>query len=507
MSKHLSFILCLVWLAVRSVSAASLEPGLIAQIHFAGAQAVAADPNSTALNYLWASPDAAALRNQTLDKLARSLGVWLPRQIAPNLAAPVPLRPLLDDFCQSEWQLDLREPVAGTVEFALAIRLDEARASVWRTDLAPLLAAWQQNSPAHHAALTRKGAWLVLEMGNSPTPLVAGNTPLLKKIWLTAAVNWARLSQFFPELAKFDLPQTVLQVTAQDNTFVLDGKLFLSQNLPPPQSWQFPLNTIHSPFISFTAARGISTWLRQQPWAGSLGLNPLPDQVFAWANPQLPFETYAAAPVPAAGVELPLLKPFLSSTFKLGVPNTPFQECSLVDSNHQLSFAGLPFISPYIDAKRDGAGEFLLAGFMPNLAFGQQAPAGLISQLNAPGLVFYHWEITSARFKLFPQLYQLLLLISWHHQLDVNSAAGRWLAHIAPDLGPSVTGVTRTGPNELTFSRKGSVPLTAVELVALASWLEAPDFPGCDLRMPPPKKMHRPAPKPPGTPVPFNLHH
>ena len=71
MIKRLSFIACVVWLAAGSAVAAPLEPGLVAQVHFAGGDAVSADPNSAALKYLWSSPEAMALRAQTLDKLAR----------------------------------------------------------------------------------------------------------------------------------------------------------------------------------------------------------------------------------------------------------------------------------------------------------------------------------------------------------------------------------------------------------------------------------------------------
>jgi hypothetical protein len=68
------------------------------------------------------------------------------------------------------------------------------------------------------------------------------------------------------------------------------------------------------------------------------------------------------------------------------------------------------------------------------------------------------------------------------------------LNHVGPTLGNSVTEITQTAPNELTFMRKAPGGLTAVELFALASWLEAPNFPGCDLQLPPPRRKlnHRP---------------
>ena len=116
MIKRLSFMVLVAWLAAVTAVAAPLEPGLVAQVHFAGGDAVSADPNSAALKYLWTSPEALALRAQTLDKLARSLDGWLRQQIAPNLAGPLPLRALLGDMTAAEWQLELREPAPGEVQ-------------------------------------------------------------------------------------------------------------------------------------------------------------------------------------------------------------------------------------------------------------------------------------------------------------------------------------------------------------------------------------------------------
>jgi hypothetical protein len=50
--------------------------------------------------------------------------------------------------------------------------------------------------------------------------------------------------------------------------------------------------------------------------------------------------------------------------------------------------------------------------------------------------------------------------------------------------------------------------LTAIELFALACWLEAPDFPGCDLKMPTPAFHPRqPNPQAPkNNPMPLLIH-
>jgi hypothetical protein len=89
-------------------------------------------------------------------------------------------------------------------------------------------------------------------------------------------------------------------------------------------------------------------------------------------------------------------------------------------------------------------------------------------------------------------------------QLDEHSAAYKWLEQIGPTLsGSAVTEITQTAPAELTFSRRAPGGLTAVELRAFASWLEATNFPGCDLRQPArPAMRNRPHPAMPGAPMP-----
>jgi hypothetical protein len=189
---------------------------------------------------------------------------------------------------------------------------------------------------------------------------------------------------------------------------------------------------------------------------------------------------------------------------------------NMVMNNDQISWQGMPFVAPNLRALHGPAGDFLFASVFPNGPKPKPVPPELFTQLNQPNLVYYDWEITAERLKLLPQLTQLALMMTRHQQLDVKSAAGKWLAAIGPTLGNTVTEVTQTAPNELSFKRSAPGGLTAIELTALASWLEAPNFPGCDLRLPlpahPPKIRPRPlttgAPpvKTPAAPPPFQLH-
>ena len=52
-----------------------------------------------------------------------------------------------------------------------------------------------------------------------------------------------------------------------------------------------------------------------------------------------------------------------------------------------------------------------------------------------------------------------------------------WLLAVAPKLGASLTDITQTGPNQLSFTRQSSIAFTGFELNILVDWLESPQFP------------------------------
>jgi hypothetical protein len=322
--------------------------------------------------------------------------------------------------------------------------------------------------------------------------------PAEKNNWLTADLDWPCLARWLPSLSAVDLPETRWQAVGRDGNLHVDGKLIFPQPLAMTlETWRMPTNTIHEPIVSFTAARGIAPWLEKQNWAQPYEILPVPNQMFIWALALMPLQTFAAVPVPDASNALAQLDQKLSAS-------TNWQSHFMIPltmemTYNQIAWFGLPFVAPKLEALPEPSGDFLFAGVFPNDLKGEPLPPELLTLLGQSNLVYYHWEITAERLKLLPQLTQLALMITRHRQLDAQSAAGKWLAAIGPTLGNSVTEVTQTAPNQLTFMRKAPGGLTAVELTALANWLEAPNFPGCDLRSPPPKPM-LPHPKTPGTP-------
>ena len=511
MSRFLTVLFCAVLTVTATVWAASPGSDLIAQIHFAGGDQISTDTNSLAFTNLWSSPEAQVLRGQTLDKLARAPFKLLLDRITPHATDKAErLRPLFDDLLQSEWFLNVHDATNGSPEFALVIRLNSNRAGLWQTNLANVLESWtglsaekirggwelKKHLPPDLIRFVRAGDSVVFGWGQDELPLndelvrrVSAEkrpTPIAKNYWLSVDVDWARLARGFSLSVATNFPETQFEVVGRSNNLRFDGKFIFPQSLALPlESWRIPTNTIHGPFISLTAARGFRPWLEKQNRAQSFGIQPLPDQVFAWALAQIPFQTFVAVPVEDAtnairqiGSRLPVglhtnsLNPFLPSF-------------TVTTNDDRIAWRLLPFIAPAIQPVREPGGDFLLAGLFPNSPNSSPFPTDLLAQLDRTNLIFYHWEITAERLPEIRSLSQLAFLLTGRPQIGTQSAAARWLDRIGPTLGNTVTEITQTAPDEWTFNRKAPGGLTAIEFVALANWLEATNFPCRDLRLPP----------------------
>jgi len=349
----------------------------------------------------------------------------------------------------------------------------------------------------------RHGDWVVIDCGQNNLSLRGQILPIPTKPldaetnWLSADLDWPRLARIFPALNGFDFPKIQMQAVGRGGNLQLTGRLALAQPLPPLDNWRLPAATIRQQIVSFTAARGVAPWLSRQPWMQPLEIQPQPEQLFIWALARVPFQTFAAEPVPDARAALAQLDRRLSA-------NTNWQRqfispFTVTMTNNEISWHGMPFITPFVQAVREPAGDFLVGGFFSNAPRSAPLPPGLVAALNQPNLIYYHWEVTAERLGELPQMSQLMLMLTRHRQLDGESAAGKWLNRISPALGISITEATQIAPNELAFKRTAPGGLTAIELLAFANWLDAPQFPALDLRMPPPRI--RPGQKPLGLPA------
>jgi hypothetical protein len=501
----------------KKTAAQTAQPlDLIAQIHFAGAEKISADTNSVAFTNLFCSPEAMALREQTLNKLARAPYQFLQKRMMPGASDETArLRPLLDDLLRAEWFFQIRDATNGSPEFALAVRLDKRRAQFWRTNLVDVLELWTKLSvkkthggwemkkhvPPDLIRFVRVGDWVVLGCGQDELPLndeivrrvLAGKQPafVAKNNWLSVDLDWPRLARWFAPLKKFDLPEMQLQVVGRDGNFQMNGKFIFPRPLDfPLEKWRMPTNTIHEPFVSFTAARGFAPWLEKQSWARSFKLEPMPDQLFVWALDSIPFQTFAAVPVLNATNAIRQLGGDLSAKLGTNFQSAVFGLCQLTTNDNEIALRGFPFISPFVKNVREPAGDFLLAGLFPNSPDSRPLPPELFAPLAPTNLVFYHWEITAERLPEVRPLSQFALMVAQRNQLNGKSAAAKWLDRIGPTLGNTVTTITQTAPDELTFTRKAPGGLTAIEFVALANWLESTNFPLEGFQLPPLSKTN-----------------
>ncbi|MDR3457964.1 MAG: hypothetical protein P4N60_11000 [Verrucomicrobiae bacterium] len=484
-----------------SVRAALPQPDLLAQIHFAGGDRVAADPNYSAFATEFSSPEALALRQQTANKLTPWLAGWL----QANLGTTVPdgaakLRPLFDDLQAAEWFLEARAAAGGKPDVAIAIKLAPTRAQAWQTALKPYFPA---------ATFTQSGGWLIFDSG---TGAVKASDTLAQKLatppagWLSVDVNWPRLAQWSPELKELALPETKFDVTAADANLHINGKFFFPENLSIKlDPWQFPSNTVHQPLISLTAARGFANWLGGQNWAQSIKLTPPANQMFTWSMKGMPLQSFAAVPVPDGAAALRQLDaglgPVVINRNAHGGFISPLE---LEATNNQITLVGAPFIAPYLRSINDSKRPFLLAGGFPNAATlkNKPLPPELAQSLATPNLVFYHWEITAERLEPQLNLSQLALMLTRHKQLGANSAAFAWVTKTASTLGNTVTEITQTAPDQFAFTRTAPGGLTAFEFLVLANWLDTVDFPHHNISLPPMKQIHMLHPKPMAAPAP-----
>ena len=467
--KKLSILLALV-LAVLTGHAALPQPDLIANIHFAGGQNISADRSFLPFADEFSGPEARALANQTMDKLSHAPYGWFRAKLAANRGeGSVQLRPLLNDLLDSEWEFEARDMPAGSPEYALAIRLAPNRAQVWKNNLQRLLEAWtkipsrpiaggwelKKDLPPNLIRVTENNGWLLVDCGQNQLVLGEklfwecwrGETNVARagmtgaKEWLSADINWPRLGQWFAGLKALDLPETRFEVTSKDKNLHVNGKFFFPENLPMNMpDWQIPAKTIHSPLVSFTAARGFSTWLDSQAWVRPYEFSPTPDQVFIWALPAIPFQTFAAVPVSQGTAALAQSYTRLNPVFNsANSRNEFFSPVKMVMTNNEIHLLGVPYAAPFLKALNEGPGHFLLAGAFPDTPGLKPLPPEFSQQIAKRNLVCYHWEITAERFPQLLELTQLGLLMTQYQQLGTDSAALKWMRKITPHLGNTVT--------------------------------------------------------------------
>jgi hypothetical protein len=434
-------------------------------------------------------------------------------------------------------EVDLNSQIANCKsKFLLALHLPAARASLWQANLAaameklygvkpvPTATGWrlQQANAPQCVEFARHGEWTLIALGpdtNALSPDFAARLvnmfPLSARqtageghgeVWLQADLNPARLAGVFSlsarqtgeegrgEVAKssiFRLPPSAFLSQVSSFKFQVSGDAGavltratagfsrpLDLRLTP---WEIPTNFIHGPLTSFTALRGIARWLTASPAWKDLQLTNAPDQAFCWAQtqPNSPFATYFAAPLPDAAGQLRLLAARLAQHANPWLATNGQSSFEWNDKLPGLAWNNIFIMSPFLMPVSVNHRDFVLGGLIPYYEGNPNPPPSGILQalLDTPGLVYYEAEQTGDEIEDGLFITQALRLTFNKPQLPAKAAATLWLKNVEPLLAGSTTEITQTGPQQLVLKRKSAVGFTAPELHLLADWLESPQFP------------------------------
>ncbi|MBI5773125.1 MAG: hypothetical protein HZA89_05190 [Verrucomicrobia bacterium] len=493
------------------------------RLHFVGWQPLAASNAAPKLQQVFALPDSKALRDETLDKLASSLPglLFLPTNAVTTNHAAL-LRPLLEDLGRTEMFFELRGQGGRVASWSLALQLDDTRAKLWQTNLRQTLApVWQLAATAgknpgwggRRAGVegtmnfAQVGAWAVLgfaAQSSAWTELVekisTTGRPIeaAKDYWLKADVNLPRLAPFTPFAGWFaNLPQAQLTVSGKDEYLRTVVRLLHPQPLKLEyQPWNVPTNTIREPLNSFTAWRGIADWLASREGIKKLRLDPVPNELFLWAQEETPYQSFAAWPANNASNQIPKFTARLAELFNQDL--AAFKLGKIVyQTNNQAVWQGLPIIVPAVQVAPEPGDRGWALGLFPSIVTTNPFPAELLAQLNRPNLIYYDWEVTEFRLLQWRLLAQLNRMTVFAPENFVSETTGmRWQRLAAPLLGNTVTEALLTAPAEMQIIRKSHLGLTGFELTLLEKWLSAPEFPRFHFNFSPPANTAAP-PAPP----------
>jgi hypothetical protein len=498
----------------------------VARIHWLGKRRLATETNAAAFMSIWAMPESQKLEAQTLDKL--SLAPWnLPRE-GTNTAAIVAtnansllLRPLLEDLVQEECYLEIRASADSTTEIALAVRLDETRSRLWKTNLTAALTSIQNLPPnIQHPTFLRTANWTVIgflpkgQGERDPAGFgqgewvgeLAGRLGQDNNLFTAEETNsWLETELALNGMSKAlglgwklpaKTPKISLSIGAEGELVRTTGRFNFNNPLPLNlEEWNIPTNLVHDPLTSFTAIRGIKSLLASSQTWNTLQLGPPPNQLYFWAQGSLPITTFWAAPLPDASNHIYQFTDHLINDANPWLTTNSMGRFAHTTNANAAVWGDLPFMEPYMRSISLPEGDFIMGGLGSSPSTNRPAPPTLFDQfLRRTNLVCYDWELTGARIE--PSIYniQFLRFLFQKAQVPAESTTFAWLKALEPKLGNSATLLALTRPDTLAFVRKSTIGFTGVELQILADWFESPNFPNgltTFVGMPAPLPTHR----------------
>ncbi|MCW5551147.1 MAG: hypothetical protein KIS67_03165 [Verrucomicrobiae bacterium] len=523
----------------KSESAAAGSSGsqgaeTVARIHWLGKQRLARETNAAYFMGIWNLPESSRLEGQTLDKLAVAPWRFWKGEAAVTNAPRALLRPLLEDLVREESYFEVSHARSQPGEFALAIRLTNESAGLWQTNLATALESltglrvsppsagrvgWllKKHDPPNLIELARVGEWTLLAAGQNTNALLRDVMARIDRdgapfgsrttnYWLEANLDLRRVSEALTlnwELPKA-WPQISLAVIGDGENVRSRGELTFSEPLSLElEPWNIPTNLVRDPLVSFSAIRGIRPWLASLDFWKEFTSGLVPNQFFTWAQQGAPMQTYLAVPVAESSNHLRSATPVILKRGNDWLATNGVGRLEQLSGRSGVVWGGGPFVAPRLESVSAPEGDFIFAGLWDRLPSSNAIPPELLEGVvGHPDLVYYDWEITQTRLDAWIYLGQVFRLVSQKAQMPKASASMAWFTAAGSKMGNSVTVVTGSGSQRLSFVRKSSAGLTALELHLLTDWLESPQFPrGLHTTLTPPSfQLRRPvAPSMPPT--------
>jgi hypothetical protein len=499
----------------RTVSAPPtvLSPDTIAHVQWLGKKQVGIMAGAYYFSRIWQQPASAQLEKQTLYKLATNPGNWLPNGSRLTSDYSGWLWQLLNDVVQEQSYLEIRQPAGSSAQSVFAIRLSEAQSGEWFTNLSgtlepltgtrvlinPVSNEWTIKQGDQCIRFTRVGDWTLISSGPSSNPLtdeIAGRirrdgVPFVSagtNLWLEADLDLPRLAKLYSLSAGGEgqgevgnpISHLTFSLTGDGGNVITRAKVTLTNPLPADLApWHLPLDFLHEPLTSLTAVRGLQSSLAAWPFWQDLQIGAPPDQFYVWSLGENPYALYAAAPLPEPRRQFPVLMNWALQSGNPWLATNGYVNLRTAPDGNGLLWGNQPDLKPFVKFAGTAEDGWLLAGLTPDTnSAALPPPPGLVQDiLRRTNLVYYDWEVTGPRLQPTLQFAQTARQIARQPDLSLNSASLVWLGSLIPRLGTSATIIVRTGPAELTLTRRSTIGLTSVELHLLTGWLESPNFP------------------------------
>lgn len=464
-----------------------------------GLLAVSNKTDGLRLKEVLALNEATIVRSNTLQKLARNLPAALFPEAQLTANQSDKLKPLLNDILayDSEFVWAGSQPA----RWRLTVKIPEERTGVWSVNLHDLIVRGSLTNTIPRTNITgttyfaaysadetyRFGLHdgvVVVERNDTNFNWAAylKNLPAREtNVWLNLGLQTRLLPVVGEVFAPDNQPYAQLTMESKGDNQISRLTLKFPQPVGiQPEPWQVPVKTIQDPIISFTAIQGIDGWWQRQAWFKPLGLASAPKQAYAWAQQEVPFQTYAAFPVKGASnlvaSSLPRWTNEFASVISTNLAGRPFSR------TNELGWSGLPLLAPFLRPAPEAKDDHLLFGVFPMSPNSTNLPPELLQQfVGRPNSIYYDWEITESRLAHIMQTAPLIFM-SANRLLAANDVHPyNLMKEMSAKLGNSITEGTLVAPDEIKVLRKSPIGLTGIEIYLLTRWLDQNQCPFWDL--------------------------